>query len=168
VQGTALAILPDAPNLIFKGIDLNATASTREVVLNAKGLTLDRVTLDGVAAQSVNMDGKLDRATLEFASPVAAGQHQLVIGYHGPILQGRTRKNWSEPSTPAPCTRACTLTSKLPLSSLGDDFRTKPRWGARLQKRFISPHCNQLVRVVFQLTALFQGNLRTIGVLFVK
>ena len=87
----ALAISPDAPNLIFKGtvaIDLNATTSTREVVLNAKGLTLDRVTMDGVAAQWVNMDGKLDRATLEFASPVAAGQHQLVIRYHGPILQG--------------------------------------------------------------------------------
>jgi len=87
----ALAISPDAPNLTFNGtvtIDLNVTTSTREVVLNAKGLTLDRVTMDGVAAQSVNMDEKLDRATLKFASPLAAGQHELAISYHGPILQG--------------------------------------------------------------------------------
>ena len=87
----ALTISPDSQNLTFKGtvkIALNATISTREVVLNAKGLTLDRATMDGVAAQSVNMDEKLGRATLGFVDPVGAGQHELAISYHGPILQG--------------------------------------------------------------------------------
>src|SRR5580658_1369035 len=86
-----LTISPDTQNLIFKGtvrIVLNATVSTHEVVFNAKGLTLDRATMDGVATQSVNLDAKLDRATLEFANPVVAGQHELAISYHGPILQG--------------------------------------------------------------------------------
>jgi aminopeptidase N len=86
-----LAISPDPQNLTFKGtvkVALNATISTREVVLNAKGLTLDRATMDGVVAQSVTMDEKLGRATLAFVDPVGAGPHELAINYHGPILQG--------------------------------------------------------------------------------
>lgn len=86
-----LTISPDSQNLTFKGtvkIALNATISTREVVFNAKGLTLDRATIDGAAAQSVNMDEKLGRVTLGFVDPVGAGQHELAINYHGPILQG--------------------------------------------------------------------------------
>lgn len=86
-----LTISPDAQNLTFKGtlkITVNATASTREVVLNAKGLILDRVTLDDAMAQSVSMDEKLDRATLQFVNQVGVGQHELTISYHGPILRG--------------------------------------------------------------------------------
>jgi aminopeptidase N len=86
-----LAISPDSQSLTFKGtvkIALNATTSTREVVLNAKGLTLDRAAMDGVAAQSVNMDDKLGRATLGFVDPVGVGRHELAITYHGLILQG--------------------------------------------------------------------------------
>jgi aminopeptidase N len=86
-----LAIAPDAQNLTFKGtvkITVNATTSTREVVLNAKGLTLDRVLLDGAVAQSVSMDETLGRATLQFVNPVSIGEHELAISYHGSILQG--------------------------------------------------------------------------------
>jgi aminopeptidase N len=58
------------------------------VVLNAHGLSFDHVTLDGVAAQSVAMDAKLDRATLTFPRAILAGLHKLAIDYHGPITKG--------------------------------------------------------------------------------
>jgi aminopeptidase N len=86
-----LTISPDAQNLTFQGtvkITAEATASTREIVLNAKGLTFDRVMLDGAVAESVSMDEKLGRATLQFFKSVDVGQHELAIIYHGPILQG--------------------------------------------------------------------------------
>jgi aminopeptidase N len=86
-----LTISPDAQTLKFKGtvkITAEATTSTREIVLNAKGLTFDRVMLDGAVAESVSTDEKLGRATLQFLKSFGVGQHELAISYHGPILQG--------------------------------------------------------------------------------
>ena len=77
-----LTISPDAQNLTFQGtvkITAEATASTREIVLNAKGLTFDRVMLDGAVAESVSMDEKLGSATLQFFKSVDVGQHELAI-----------------------------------------------------------------------------------------
>ena len=85
-----LTIAPNADTLVFKGavrIAVNVAAPTREIVLNAKNLSLDRATLDGVSTQAIALDAKLGRATLVFANPVAAGAHQLAIEYQGPILK---------------------------------------------------------------------------------
>jgi hypothetical protein len=59
LRANHLARLPESDVQGTAKIALNATISTREVVFNAKGLTLDRATIDGVAAQSVNMGVKL-------------------------------------------------------------------------------------------------------------
>jgi aminopeptidase N len=85
-----LTIASNADTLVFKGavrIAVNVAAPTREIVLNAKDLSLDRATLDGVSTQAIALDAKLGRATLVFANPVAAGAHQLAIEYHGSILK---------------------------------------------------------------------------------
>ncbi|HST30772.1 MAG TPA: M1 family metallopeptidase, partial [Chthoniobacterales bacterium] len=85
-----LTITPDTSSLTFKGVvrvALKAASPIREIVLNAKGLTFDHTTLDGVAARSVVLDDKLGRATLAFEKPIPAGPHQLAIEYHGPILK---------------------------------------------------------------------------------
>jgi aminopeptidase N len=85
-----LTITPNADTLLFKGavrIAVNVAAPTREIVLNAKDLTFDRATVDGVSTQAIALDAKLGRATLGFENPVSAGAHQLAIEYHGPILK---------------------------------------------------------------------------------
>jgi aminopeptidase N len=86
-----LRITPDADHLTFKGeVEIVGLAAQpgRQVVLNAKGLTLDKVTIDGGQPATVTLDDKLGRATLNFAEPFAAGQHKLLIRYHGPITKG--------------------------------------------------------------------------------
>jgi aminopeptidase N len=86
-----LSLHPDAEHLTFSGIvtiDLRANGSTPQVVLNAKGLTFDRVSLDGADAVTIRLDAALDRATLRFARPVAPGAHKLAIAYHGAINRG--------------------------------------------------------------------------------
>lgn len=86
-----LHLTPDAEHLTFKGVvTVSGTApkAGRTIVLNAKGLTLDQVSLDGRKAAGVAMDDKLGRATLTFAQPFAAGKHTLTIAYHGPIATG--------------------------------------------------------------------------------
>ncbi len=86
-----LTITPDVAAFTFKGsvrIKVNVTEATAEVVLNAKGLTFDHTTLDGMTSQSVTLDAKLERAKLVFPKAVEAGVHELVIDYHGPILKG--------------------------------------------------------------------------------
>jgi aminopeptidase N len=83
-----LALAPDAQALSFTGvagIALAVQRPTSEVVLNAKGLTLDNATLDGAARGTVAVDATRDRVTLHFMNSIAAGEHQLQIGYHGKI-----------------------------------------------------------------------------------
>jgi aminopeptidase N len=88
-----LKLAPNAERLVFQGVVTVTGAAARPgrtVVLNAKGLTLDDVSLDGRKAASVTLDDKLNRATLTFAEPYAAGRHSLKIAYHGPITSKGT------------------------------------------------------------------------------
>jgi aminopeptidase N len=86
-----LHVMPDAERMVLKG-EVTVTGSApkpgRTIVLNAKGLTLDEVRLDGRKAVSISTDDKLGRATLTFAQPFAAGAHKLAIAYHAPIATG--------------------------------------------------------------------------------
>jgi aminopeptidase N len=59
-----------------------------QIVLNAKDLVLDSVSLDSSVNGEVALDDKLERATLRFPRVVAAGPHRLAIQYHGPIKHG--------------------------------------------------------------------------------
>lgn len=86
-----LTISPDMKAMTFKGqvqITVDVVVKTRKIVLNAQGLTLSPVTLDGVPAQSVSLDPGLNRATLGFANEIPVGQHRLQISYNGPISKG--------------------------------------------------------------------------------
>jgi aminopeptidase N len=83
-----LALSPDAAALTFRGkvaITVEVKSPTRDIALNAEGLTLDRVTIDGAGPVTTTADGKLNREILHAARPIAAGQHVIAIDYHGKI-----------------------------------------------------------------------------------
>ena len=86
-----LSLVPNAEALTFKGaVQITGDAPTRgrQIVVNAKGLTLDKVSLDSHLAGTVVLDEKLDRAVITFPSAFAPGRHTLEIAYHGPIASG--------------------------------------------------------------------------------
>jgi aminopeptidase N len=86
-----LTLIPNAEALTFKGtvqITGDALAGGRQIVLNAKGLTLDDVRLDGQLTGTVELDEKLGRAAIRFPSAYSPGPHRLEIAYHGPITKG--------------------------------------------------------------------------------
>jgi len=88
-----LHIIPDARALTFRGeemVQITAVRATRQVVLNAKGLSFDDVTIDGKAVKAVTLDDKLGQASFALAAPLAAGAHTLAIRYHAPIKTGST------------------------------------------------------------------------------
>ncbi|MGA2136387.1 MAG: M1 family aminopeptidase [Bryobacteraceae bacterium] len=84
-----LSLVPDAANLKFRGqvrITIDVQSPSPAIVLNAADLALDKATLDTeTTAASISLDPKLQRATISFAHPVAAGRHTLAIDYHGAI-----------------------------------------------------------------------------------
>src|SRR5882672_3152703 len=85
-----LHLTPDGQALAFKGIlrvDGDAPRRGRQIVLNAKGLTLDEARLGGAAASHVALDDRLGRATITFPASYAPGHHQLSIVFHGPITK---------------------------------------------------------------------------------
>jgi aminopeptidase N len=87
-----LHLVPDPDHMTFKGevaITVDVAQPTAAITLNADHLTFDRAVLDGAGAPAAaSYDAKLQRATLDFGRPVAAGRHVLTIAYHGEI--GRT------------------------------------------------------------------------------
>jgi aminopeptidase N len=88
-----LRLHPDAAHLAFSAevlIPVEVKAQVPAIVLNALGLTFDRVTLEDGRLASVSLDPQLERASLAFAGGVAPGRHVLDIRYHGPIAGGGT------------------------------------------------------------------------------
>jgi aminopeptidase N len=86
-----LTLIPDPEALTFKGtVQIAGRAPTggRQIVLNAKGLTLDEVRLDDRLTGTVELDETLGRAAITFPSAYAPGPHKLAIAYHGRITQG--------------------------------------------------------------------------------
>jgi aminopeptidase N len=86
-----LDLHPDADKLVFTGqvtVDVRVIAPVAEFVLNAKGLVLDSVLLDGRLRADVTLNDKLEQAALRFPQAVAVGAHKLQIKYHGPITRG--------------------------------------------------------------------------------
>jgi aminopeptidase N len=84
-----LALVPDPDGLTFNGrvgITINVQATTPAIILNSDELVFDKALLDKEdAAATVSLDTKLQRATLTFAHPVAAGGHTITIDYHSMI-----------------------------------------------------------------------------------
>jgi aminopeptidase N len=85
-----LHLHPDADRLVFSAqvrIDVRVIAPVSAMVLNAKELVFDEVTLDGKRKAVVKLDAKLEQASLNFADSVSPGTHSLLIRYHGAIIQ---------------------------------------------------------------------------------
>ncbi len=86
-----LEITPDAPALRFAGhvtIEVDVTASTRSLTLNANGLTIDSAHLDGrgaAARLTSAVDAEHETVTFTAAHPIGVGRHRLDIVYSGPI-----------------------------------------------------------------------------------
>ncbi len=83
-----LTLSPDLDALTFQGkvsITIQVAARTSRITLNAVGLTLDHATVDGGKDAVVAINRKLGRQTLTFNAPLATGQHELSVDYHGGI-----------------------------------------------------------------------------------
>jgi aminopeptidase N len=122
-----LAMIPDPEGLTFRGrvqITIDVHATTPAIVLNSNELVLDKALLDKEdAAATVSPDAKLQRATLMFAHPVAAGGHTISIDYHGVInrsAQGLFAMDYDSPAGK----RRTLLTQFEP----ADERRFMPSW----------------------------------------
>jgi aminopeptidase N len=122
-----LALVPDADHLSFSGrvqIGLAVSAPTSSIVFNADELMLDKVTLDTTQpAAAITVDAKLQRATITFNHPVAAGSHTLVIYYHGVI--GRSNLGFFALDYDNPAGKRRTLVTNFEPAS---ERRFMPSW----------------------------------------
>ncbi|MGR4862816.1 M1 family metallopeptidase [Caulobacter sp. LARHSG274] len=85
-----LAFTPDADKLTFTAsvkIDIEVTAPTRSITLQAADLTFGKVALAGAGQAKVSVDAKAQTATFTFAKPIAKGAHVLAIDYSGKIYK---------------------------------------------------------------------------------
>ncbi|MGB8843031.1 MAG: M1 family aminopeptidase [Aliidongia sp.] len=85
-----LDLAPDLDTLGFTGqeeIDIDVTAPTDTITLNANALSFSRVSLvgeDGTAV-TVSLDPKLQTASFHLAPQISPGRHTLAISYAGTI-----------------------------------------------------------------------------------
>ncbi|WP_245612182.1 M1 family metallopeptidase [Sphingomonas changbaiensis] len=90
----AIEVTPDAPNLRFSGrvaIDVDVVKPTDRLVLNAKELTFDSVSIRAGSGApkpgTATIDPKAQTVTLAFGSQLAPGRYRLDIAYRGVIHQ---------------------------------------------------------------------------------
>jgi aminopeptidase N len=79
---------PDLAALTFAGseeVDIEVTAPTGRIVLNAVALTLSRARLDSASEGAIVLDAAAQTATLSFPDPIAPGRHRLAIEFTGAI-----------------------------------------------------------------------------------
>src|SRR6266436_4809420 len=84
----ALDLTPDLDKLTFAGsesIDIDVTAPTERLVLNAVDMTIETAVVDGEAAPQITSDPAAQTVTFAFPHPIAAGRHQLRISFAGRI-----------------------------------------------------------------------------------
>jgi aminopeptidase N len=85
-----LTVTPDAASLTMSGdvrIDVELSAPTRVIEINAVELALDDVTLDGGNVPAVELDSAAQTARLTFPEPLATGRHSLAIVYRAKIYR---------------------------------------------------------------------------------
>ncbi|MFC5478983.1 M1 family metallopeptidase [Massilia suwonensis] len=87
-----IALVPDAPNARFSGqaaIDLEVTAPTGSITLNAADLSFAKATLapkSGAAQEArIAVNEEAQTATFRFAKPLAKGRYTLRLDYTGII-----------------------------------------------------------------------------------
>jgi aminopeptidase N len=115
-----LHIIPDAKALRFNGeesVRLAVAKATAQVVLNAKGLSFDKVSIDGKPVKAITLDAKLEQATFTVAAPLTAGTHTLSISYHAPIKTGSTLGFFAMDYGPADAKKRTLATNFEPASA---------------------------------------------------
>src|SRR5579864_493229 len=84
-----LDLAPDLDKLTFAGsetVDINVTASTDRLVLNAVDLAVSRAVIgDDPTPAEIALDAGEETVTLTFARPIAPGWHQLSLAFAGRI-----------------------------------------------------------------------------------
>lgn len=90
-QSYRIEIAPDLDTLTFSGtvdIRFQVTAATRKVVMNARDIAIDSVTLAGVqAAPAVTFDAKRQQVTFAFPQSLEPGDYDIAIAYRGKIFE---------------------------------------------------------------------------------
>lgn len=90
-QSYRIEIAPDLDTLTFSGtvdIRFKVTAATRKVVMNARDIAIDSVTLAGVqAAPAVTFDAKRQQVTFAFPQSLEPGDYDIAIAYRGKIFE---------------------------------------------------------------------------------
>jgi aminopeptidase N len=84
----ALDLAPDLDKLTFSGsevIDIEVTAPTDRLVLNAVEITIEAAAVDGEAASEIAADAAAQTVTFAFPRPIVTGHHQLRISFAGRI-----------------------------------------------------------------------------------
>ncbi len=84
----ALDLTPDLDKLTFSGsesVDVEVTAPTERLVLNAVDMTIEAAAVDSEAASEITSDAAAQTVTFAFPHPIAAGRHQLRISFTGRI-----------------------------------------------------------------------------------
>jgi aminopeptidase N len=83
-----IELRPDLTALTFGGsedVDIEVTAPTDRIVLNAVALTLSRARLDSASEASIALDTTAQTVTFAFSAPIPAGRHRLAIEFTGTI-----------------------------------------------------------------------------------
>jgi aminopeptidase N len=84
----ALDLTPDLDKLTLSGsesVEIEVTAPTERVVLNAADMTIEAAAIESEAAQQITSDAAAETVTLAFPHPIAAGRHRLRISFTGRI-----------------------------------------------------------------------------------
>ena len=87
-----IAVSPDAKALTFTGsesVEVDVSAPTRTVTLNAADLAITRAIVDGAPATAA-LDTAAQRLTLTLPSPLAVGRHKLQLAWTGKINRSAT------------------------------------------------------------------------------
>src|SRR5712671_482281 len=82
----ALDLTPDLDKLTFSGseaVDIEVTAPTERLALNAVDMTIEAAAVDSEAASEITSDAAAQTVTFAFPHPIAAGRHQLRVAFTG-------------------------------------------------------------------------------------
>jgi aminopeptidase N len=84
----ALDLIPDLDKLTLSGtesVEIEVTAPTEHLVLNAVDMTIEAATIESEAVQQITSEAAAETVTLAFPRPIAAGRHRLRISFTGRI-----------------------------------------------------------------------------------
>lgn len=122
----ALDLTPDLDKLTLAGsesVEIEVTAPTERLVLNAVDMTIEAAAIESEAVQAITSEAAAETVTLAFPHPIAAGRHRLRISFTGRI--NRFGRGLFAVDYPAPEGRKRMISSHL---EPADARRIFPGW----------------------------------------